>query len=97
MSTKNPRGAGRPKGSTNKSTEMAKRILTEFIGKNMNDMEDLFEQLKAEDPKKAFDVLYSGLEYVLPKLARTEYQALDKNGEKADPSVEVKFVKPEQD
>lgn len=63
---------GRPKGVTNKSTEAAKMVLTEFVGKNMDEMQTLFDQVKAEDPKKAFDVLFSSLEYVLPKLARTE-------------------------
>ena len=38
----------------------------------MDDMQLLFEQIKADDPKKAFDVLMGALEYVLPKLARVE-------------------------
>lgn len=68
--TNNPNG--RPKGSTNKSTEAAKQIVVDFVGKNVEEMQELFDIIKKDDPKKAFDILYAGLEYVIPKLARTE-------------------------
>lgn len=63
---------GRKKGVGNKSTETAKRILADFVGNNMDTMQEMFETIKADDPKKAFDVLMGALEYVLPKLSRVE-------------------------
>lgn len=63
---------GRKRGTPNKSTETAKQVLVKFVGNNMDTMQEMFEEIKAEDPKKAFDVLMGALEYVLPKLSRVE-------------------------
>jgi hypothetical protein len=43
---------------------------------------------------KAIDIILKKIE---PDLARIEQQMLDKNGEKADASVEVRFVKTDKD
>ena len=63
---------GRKKGTPNRSTEASKLLLTDFVGKNMHDMQALYEQIREEKPEKAFDVLFSALEYCLPKLSRVE-------------------------
>lgn len=89
--TNNPNG--RPKGVPNKSTEAIKMVMAEFVGKNMDDMQGLFNEIRANNPQKAFDILLAAAEYVVPKLARTEQQALDKNGNPADqPAIKVEFV-----
>ena len=80
---------GRPKGVGNRSTERAKRVLAEFVGKNLDTMQELFEEIKRENPKQAFDVLFSSLEYMIPKLARVEQQQLDAKGEPTDPVKEI--------
>lgn len=81
--TNNPKG--RPKGSPNKSTAMAREAIAQFVDGNAHKMQEWLEQVAAgvknEDnkfivlpnPEKAFGMLQSVMEYHLPKLARTEH------------------------
>jgi hypothetical protein len=81
--TNNPKG--RPKGSPNKSTAMAREAIAQFVDGNAHKMQEWLEQVaigvKNEDnkfivlpnPEKAFGMLQSVMEYHLPKLARTEH------------------------
>jgi hypothetical protein len=81
--TNNPKG--RPKGSPNKSTAMAREAIAQFVEGNAPSMQKWLEQVadgvKNDDdkfivlpnPEKAFGMLQSVMEYHLPKLARTEH------------------------
>ena len=81
--TNNPKG--RPKGSPNKSTAMAREAIAQFVEGNAHKMQEWLEQVaigvKNEEnkfivlpnPEKAFGMLQSVMEYHLPKLARTEH------------------------
>jgi hypothetical protein len=81
--TNNPKG--RPKGSPNKSTAMAREAIAQFVDGNAHKMQEWLEQVaigvKNEEnkfivlpnPEKAFGMLQSVMEYHLPKLARTEH------------------------
>ena len=81
--TNNPKG--RPKGSPNKSTAMAREAIAQFVEGNAHKMQEWLEQVAVgvrndEDkfivlpnPEKAFGMLQSVMEYHLPKLARTEH------------------------
>jgi hypothetical protein len=81
--TNNPRG--RPKGSPNKSTAMAREAIAQFVEGNAHKMQEWLEQVaigvKNDDdkfvvlpnPEKAFGMLQSVMEYHVPKLARTEH------------------------
>jgi hypothetical protein len=81
--TNNPKG--RPKGSPNKSTAMAREAIAQFVEGNAPSMQKWLEQVadgvkNADDkfivlpnPEKAFGMLQSVMEYHLPKLARTEH------------------------
>ena len=81
--TNNPKG--RPKGSPNKSTAMAREAIAQFVEGNAPSMQKWLEQVadgvKNEqdkfivlpNPEKAFGMLQSVMEYHLPKLARTEH------------------------
>jgi hypothetical protein len=81
--TNNPKG--RPKGSPNKSTAMAREAIATFVEGNTHQMQKWLEQVAEgvrndEDkfivlpnPEKAFGMLQSVVEYHLPKLARTEH------------------------
>jgi hypothetical protein len=82
--SKNIKGAGRPAGSPNKSTAMAREAIAKFVDGNAHKMEEWLEQVAKgvkndEDkyivlpnPEKAFGMLQSVMEYHVPKLARTE-------------------------
>ena len=81
----NIKGAGRPAGSPNKSTALAREAIAKFVDGNAHKMEEWLVQVangvKNEDnkfivlpnPEKAFGMLQSVMEYHLPKLARTEH------------------------
>jgi hypothetical protein len=80
----NIKGAGRPAGSPNKSTAMAREAIAKFVDGNAHKMEEWLVQVangvkNDEDkfivlpnPEKAFGMLQSVMEYHVPKLARTE-------------------------
>ena len=81
--TNNPKG--RPKGSPNKSTAMAREAIAQFVEGNAPSMQKWLEQVATgvkneqdkyivlPNPEKAFGMLQSVMEYHLPKLARTEH------------------------
>lgn len=81
--TNNPKG--RPKGSPNKSTAMAREAIAQFVEGNTHQMQKWLEQVAEgvrndddkyivlPNPEKAFGMLQSVMEYHLPKLARTEH------------------------
>jgi len=87
--TNNPKG--RPAGSPNKSTSMAREAIARFVDGNTEKMQGWLEQVangvydEAEgkylvfpNPEKAFAMLQSVVEYHVPKLARQELVGDDK-------------------
>lgn len=80
--TGNPNG--RPKGTPNKATTNAREAIAAFVEGNVERLNGWLDRIAEEDPKDAFNCFMSVVEYNIPKLARTEMQALDKNGNKAD-------------
>lgn len=80
----NIKGAGRPAGSPNKSTAMAREAIAKFVDGNAHKMEEWLVQVAngvkndenkyivLPNPEKAFGMLQSVMEYHVPKLARTE-------------------------
>lgn len=76
--------SGRPKGAANKATGEAREAIARFVDGNAHRMEEWLDRVAKDDPAKAFDMLSKVMEYHLPKLARSEVQALDKQGDPAD-------------
>jgi hypothetical protein len=87
--TNNPKG--RPAGSPNKSTSMAREAIARFVDGNTDKMQGWLEQvatgvqdeetgkwLVPPNPEKAFAMLQSVVEYHVPKLARQELVGDDK-------------------
>jgi hypothetical protein len=82
---KNLNRAGRPAGSANKSTSMAREAIARFVEGNAHKMEEWLtavaegkqdpktqKWLIPPNPEKAFGMLQTVMEYHVPKLARTE-------------------------
>jgi hypothetical protein len=81
---KNIKGAGRPAGSPNKATSMAREAIAKFVDGNAHKMQEWLIAVaegKQDDegnyivnpnPEKAFVMLQTVMEYHVPKLARTE-------------------------
>ena len=64
----NTAGKGRPKGSVNKDSE-----LKVFLLKLVNDNQDkLLDEIKTLNGKAFVDSMFALMEYVQPKLSRTE-------------------------
>ena len=69
--------AGRPAGSPNKSTALARQAIAEFIDLNSGRLQEWLDQIALESPEKAFNAVRDLLEYHVPKLARTEITGKD--------------------
>jgi len=75
---------GKKKGSTNKSTTLAREAIASFVDNNSNRFERLLDKIEngvqddcgewieRPDSKAAFDAITKVMEYHIPKLARTE-------------------------
>ena len=98
----NIKGAGRPAGSPNKSTSMAREAIARFVDGNTDKMQGWLEQvangvqdeesgkwLVPPNPEKAFAMLQSVVEYHVPKLARQELVG----DEKAPVKIQVSWKK----
>jgi predicted transcriptional regulator len=98
--TNNPKG--RPAGSPNKSTSMAREAIARFVDGNTDKMQGWLEQvatgvqdeetgkwLVPPNPEKAFAMLQSVVEYHVPKLARQELVG----DEKAPVKIQVSWKK----
>lgn len=77
-------GAGRDKGTPNKATTQAREAIAAFVEGNVERLNGWLDAIAADSPKNAFDCFMDVVEYHIPKLARSEVQPLDKNGQPAD-------------
>jgi len=71
--TNNPKG--RPAGSPNKSTAMAREAIAKFVDGNSDKLQGWLDEIAANEkygPKVAFDCFMQVAEYHVPKLARVE-------------------------
>lgn len=65
-------GAGRPKGVPNKATAEFKEKLNDLLEESAPKMAAWLEEIAADDPAKAFDILSKFAEYIHPKLSRSQ-------------------------
>ena len=71
--TNNPKG--RPAGSPNKSTAMAREAIAKFVDGNSDKLQQWLDEIATNDkhgPKVAFDCLMQVAEFHVPKLSRVE-------------------------
>lgn len=85
--TGNPNG--RPKGAPNKATTEAREAIARFVDGNADRLQGWLDRVAEDNPLAAINAVRDLLEYHVPKLARTEMQALDKDGNKADPGYSL--------
>lgn len=69
---------GRQKGTPNKATQAARAVALAFLDRRSDaEIDDLWEQAKAESPSRAMSMWLQAQEFILPKLSRTEVTGRD--------------------
>jgi hypothetical protein len=63
---------GKSKGTQNKVTQDLKITIKNFVENNFEDVQKLYDDIKKDDPAKAIYFLKELVEFVVPKLARTQ-------------------------
>lgn len=63
---------GRPVGTKNKNTQAIRNAYQNLVEMNLENMSLWIQQVAADSPEKAVDLMIKLSEYVIPKLARTE-------------------------
>lgn len=64
---------GRPAGTPNKATTLAREAIAKFVEGNVDRLNGWLESIANESPKDAFNCFMDVVEYHIPKLARTEH------------------------
>jgi uncharacterized protein YeeX (DUF496 family) len=67
--------AGRPAGALNRSTEQMKLNLARATNNTLNYLSEDLEKIRKKDPEKAIELALKLMEYMIPKLSRTEVKA----------------------
>ena len=67
-------GAGRKAGTPNKTSSEFKEAVAELIDCNQSKLQIWLDKVAEDDPAKAFDLVIKMMEFVIPKLSRTEYK-----------------------
>lgn len=79
------KGSGRKPGATQPEIKKAREAIAKFCDINSDKIQTWFDEVAAENPEKALDILYKYMEFHVPKLARREIKAesriVDKHGE----------------
>lgn len=65
-------GKGRPVGKLNRSTEELKLTIARAVNGTLNTISDDLEKIRQESPERAIELSLKLMEYMLPKLSRTE-------------------------
>ena len=66
---------GRPVGALNRSTEQMKLTLARAANKTLDTISEDLEKIRKDNPEKAIQLALQLMEYVMPKLSRTEMKA----------------------
>jgi len=71
---KNINRNGRPKGSSNRSSEMMKVNLARAINMGLDFLKEDYQEIRKKDPAKALHLLTKLMEYSLPKMKSVDVQ-----------------------
>jgi hypothetical protein len=63
---------GRTAGTPNKASAQAREAIALFVDGNAHRLQEWLDQIAVDDPKRAFELFQSVIEYHVPKLGRTE-------------------------
>ena len=86
--------AGRPKGTQNKEAKAIREKFAQLLENKMPDVEEWLNEIKENDPVKAFELMLKMSEYILPKLKAVETTF---NTEDGVQSIKIEVVKSNDD
>jgi hypothetical protein len=61
-------GKGRPKGASNRSTEMMKVNVARAVNMGLDYLKEDYEKIRQEDPAKALAILTKLMDFTLPRM-----------------------------
>jgi hypothetical protein len=67
--------SGRPQGAINRSTEQMKLTLARAVNNTLNTLSEDLERIRQDNPDRAVELSLKLMEFVVPKLSRTEMKA----------------------
>ena len=82
--------AGRPKGTQNKEAKAIREAFAKLLENKMPDVENWLDDIKENDPVKAFELMLKMSEYILPKLKAIENSFSTEDGVQ---SIKIEVVK----
>jgi hypothetical protein len=82
--------AGRPKGTQNKEAKQIREAFAKLLENKMPEVEGWLEEIRENDPSKAFELMLKMSEYILPKLKAVETTF---NTEEGVSSIKIEVVK----
>ena len=80
---------GRPKGVPNKQTQDIRAAYQKLTENNLENMTVWLQQIAADDPARAMDMMLKLSEFIIPKLARQELVGND--GEDLFANIKFQF------
>jgi hypothetical protein len=88
-------GPGRPKGSQNKATALAREAIARFVDENAERCQEWLDAIAADEgPRAAFTCYMQLVEFHVPKLARTELTGEDGGPVKTTVNVILETTSP---
>jgi hypothetical protein len=82
--------AGRPKGTQNKEAKAIREAFAKLLEGKMEDVEGWLDEIRENDPAKAFDLMLKMTDFILPKLKAVETTI---NTEEGISSIKIEVVK----
>lgn len=73
---------GKPKGALNHTTRDIKEAYQLLIEKNLDNLSKWLNEIAVKDPARAINIILDLSEYVIPKLARSDFNLKNNSGEK---------------
>lgn len=82
--------AGRPKGVQNKEAKAIREAFAKLLEGKMGDVEEWLNEIKENDPVRAFELMLKMTDFILPKLKAVETTFNTEDGVK---SIKIEVVK----